>query len=605
MKRRFVVSLILAVFLLSVFTCAVSAAATPETATVKVDTISAWGGDTVSLAVSIENNPGIMSAYFDVEYSKDLTLVSCENQGLWGKGDVYLASTPKNNAFVVSWDHAKTKENIDENGTLLILTFQVAKTATGTLSVSLKQLNDDADNVINNELKPITVNYTSGGVIVETLKLTKVTRVSNGLKLEWNALKDAENYRVYRRVAGTSNWGTEIAANVTATSYVDTKAASGVSYEYTVAAFKNSNKQSTPKASALSGWWIAPAKLKSAVNVAGGIQLSWNKVGGAAGYRVERKEGNGSWKPIKDIPSGSTVSYLDTTAKAGTVYQYRLQAYKGNVKSASGNVIAVQRLTQPTVKVANVATGITASWNKVAGAKGYYVYRQQYSGGKWSGWKEIKTTTAVSYTDKTAKAGVSYQYTVKAYNGSCQSSFKGVSIVRLAQPTVKTANAATGITASWNKVAGAKGYYVYRQQYSGGKWSGWKKIKTTTAVSYTDKTAKAGVSYQYTVKAYNGSYQSSFKGVSIVRLTQPAVKAAKVSSGIKSSWNKVTGAKGYYVYRRQYSGGKWSGWQKIKTTSSVSYTDKTAKKGVKYQYTARAYSGKYQSSFKASTTVKR
>ena len=159
--------------------------------------------------------------------------------------------------------------------------------------------------------------------------------------------------------------------------------------------------------------------------------------------------------------------------------------------------------------------------------------------------------------------------------------------------------------ASWKKVTGASGYYVYRRQSSGGKWSDWKELKKTTALDYTDKTAKAGTTYQYTARAYYDSYKSSYKGVSIRRLAQPAVKVSKVSSGVKSSWKKITGATGYYVYRRQYSGGKWSGWKKIKTTKSLSYTDKTAKRGVKYQYTARAYYGDYTSSYKASTTVKR
>lgn len=70
-------------------------------------------------------------------------------------------------------------------------------------------------------------------------------------------------------------------------------------------------------------------------------------------------------------------------------------------------------------------------------------------------------------------------------------------------------------------------------------------------------------------------------------MTQPAVSVARTSSGIKASWNKVTGASGYYVYRKTGSGG----WTKIKTPRSLYFTDTTAKKGATYYYTVRAYAG--------------
>ena len=79
--------------------------------------------------------------------------------------------------------------------------------------------------------------------------------------------------------------------------------------------------------------------------------------------------------------------------------------------------------------------------------------------------------------------------------------------------------------------------------------------------------------------------------------------ATSQKAGVKVTWGKVTGAKGYEVYRRTYSKGKWSGWTKIKTISSgstVSYTDKTAKKGVTYKYTVRATSDSYKGSYNTS-----
>ena len=216
------------------------------------------------------------------------------------------------------------------------------------------------------------------------------------------------------------------------------------------------------------------------------------------------------------------------------------------------------------------------------------VYRKTAS----SGWKLIASgMSTTSYTDTKAVTGTKYTYTVKAYNGGSNSKYDttGITTIRLVNPAVKTANAAAGINVTWSKVAGAKGYYVYRK-VAGGSYA---RIGSTTSTSYVDKTAKAGTTYTYTVRAYNGSILSSYKGTNVVRLTNPSFTLAKTSTGIKITTTKVAGAKGYYIYRKTGSGS----YSRIATTTSLSYVDKTAKKGVKYTYAVRAYNGKVLSVF--------
>ena len=249
------------------------------------------------------------------------------------------------------------------------------------------------------------------------------------------------------------------------------------------------------------------------------------------------------------------------------------------------------------------------TWNAVGSAKTYTIYKSIYTNGAWSGWTKIKTgVTGTTYTDTTVKSNVNVRYTVKAINGNFTSYIKASNSIKfLATPTVKAANAAKGVTVTWNKVAGAKSYIVYRSVYSGGKWSGWTRVKTgVIGTSYTDTTVKSGATVRYTVKAINGNFTSYIKASNTTKfLAQPTVKVAKTTNGIKASWGKSAGATGYIVYRRTYSGGKWSGWTQIKTTTAVSYTDTTAKAGVTYQYTVRAYSGSYKSSFTPSASIKR
>ncbi len=109
----------------------------------------------------------------------------------------------------------------------------------------------------------------------------------------------------------------------------------------------------------------------------------------------------------------------------------------------------------------------------------------------------------------------------------------------------------------------------------------------------------AGKKHVYTVRAYNGSKTSSYdkKGLTIRRLTNPSMVSAKGSkSGVKVTWKKVKSAVTYDIYRKK-PGGKYTKIATVKGGSKVTYTDKKAKKGVTYYYTARACSGIYKGAY--------
>jgi len=295
---------------------------------------------------------------------------------------------------------------------------------------------------------------------------------------------------------------------------------------------------------------------------------------------------------------------------------------EGKKCSVCGTITVAQKdvakltLATPVVTVKNSATGVKVTWNAIDGATSYKVYRKTYSTKtkKYGSWKTCGTVTATSYVDTNAKSGTKYIYTVKAFNGDTKSGIKNSSsILFLAQPTVKIANASTGVKVTWNKITGATGYKVYRAEYKNGKWSSWKGMKTIdkgSTVSYTDKSAKSGVKYKYTVKAVNGKTASTYKSSSsLLYLAQPKVAVKALSNGIKVAWVQSAGATSYKIYRSEYNAKtkKWSSWKTIKTAKSTSksYVDKSAKKGVKYRYTVKAVNGKVASTYKASSSVKR
>ena len=444
---------------------------------------------------------------------------------------------------------------------------------------------------------------------LETPNVT-VSNATNGVKISWNKISGAKTYTVYKSTYSGGTWSSwkAIKSGVTATTYTDTSVKSGNNVKYTVRAF-NDNNSSDYKASKSIKFLATPTVTVS--NTTAGVKIAWNAIGSAKTYTVYKAVYSGgkwsSWKAIKTGVTGT--SYTDTSVKSNDNVRYTAKAINGNFTSYIKASASIKFLATPTVTVSNAANGVKISWNKITGAKTYTVYRAVYSGGKWSSWKAIKTgVTATTYTDTSVKSNANVRYTVRAVNGRFASYFKASNSIKfLATPTVKAANAAKGVTVTWDKIAGAKTYTVYRAVYSGGKWSGWTAIKTgVTGTSYTDTTVKSGATVRYTVKAINGNFRSNVKtGNTTKYLAQPKVTVAKVSNGIKASWGKITGASGYIVYRRTYTNGKWSGWTAIKTTTAVSFTDTTAKKGVTYQYTVRAYSGDYRSSYTNSSSVKR
>lgn len=339
-----------------------------------------------------------------------------------------------------------------------------------------------------------------------TPSLNKIENTTNGVKITYYS-KGNTGYYIYRK-SGNGNW-TRI-ATTKSSSYVDKTAKSGTTYTYTVRSYFGKTTSGFVK-NGITIKRLADPTVSSASNITAGVQVKWSKVTGATGYIVYRKTGNGSWSRVADIKSGSTVSYIDKTAKSGTAYTYTVRAYSGNTMGDWSSTKTIKRLADPTVSsVSNITSGVQVKWIKTAGATGYIVYRKT-GNGSWSRLATIKSGSTTSYTDKSARSGINYSYTVRACNGTTMSDWHNSKAVkRLSNPAVTSASkTSNGINVKWSKVTGATGYVVYRKTAKG-SWSRIANIKSGSTTSYTDTKASKGVTYIYTVRAYNGSTMSSF-----------------------------------------------------------------------------------------------
>lgn len=98
----------------------------------------------------------------------------------------------------------------------------------------------------------------------------------------------------------------------------------------------------------------------------------------------------------------------------------------------------------------------------------------------------------------------------------------------------------------------------------------------------------------------------SVGGTTASGLSKPKLLSASNSkAGIVLKWKKVSGAKGYYIYRKK-DGGSYKKIKTIKSGETVKYTDKTMPTGMRYVYTVKAYNGSKTSSCdKTGITIRR
>ena len=436
------------------------------------------------------------------------------------------------------------------------------------------------------------------------VKLVSAKVVSGGIQVTWNEADGAAKYKVYRKDASNTVW--KVIAIVTGTSYVDKSAAAGVTYSYTVRGvgadgelspgFDRTGVSATiPKPTAPANVTLGDAKV-----VTGGIQVTWNEADGAAKYKVYRKDASNTvWRVIATVTG---TSYVDKTAAAGVTYSYTVRGVDADGELSPGfdRTGVSATIPKPTAP-ANVTLGdakavsggIQVTWQQADGAAKYRVYRKDAMN---TVWKVIATVTGTSYVDKSAAAGVAYSYTVRGVGADGKTlspgfDRTGVSATISAPTNVKLVGAKAvngGIQVTWQAANGAVKYNVYRKDASN---TVWRVIATVTGTSYTDKTAKIGTKYNYTVRGVAADGKTLSPGYDKTGVSATAApanvtmgSAKAVNSGIQVTWQRAEDAAKYRVYRKDAAN---TGWKAIATVSDTSYVDKTAKIGTKYTYTVR------------------
>ena len=341
--------------------------------------------------------------------------------------------------------------------------------------------------------------------------------------IKWNAVANASQYEVYR--ATTKNGTYTLLGTTTATNYTDNKAGSGYTYYYKVKALAANGAESDYSAVVAGICHCAKPTVKATyMGASGKPYLRWNAVADASQYEVYRATTKSGTYTL--LGTTTATHYTDNKAGSGYTYYYKVRAIS-KVKSTANSVFSVPvagicHCAKPTVK----ATYMGASgkpyikWNAVANVSQYKVYRSTSKNGTYT---LLGTTTATHYTDNKAGSGYTYYYKVRAISkvkSTANSVFSVpvAGICHCAKPTVKITTSAGKPKLTWNAVAGASKYYIYRSTEANGTF---EHLYSTKNLFYTNKSAVAGTTYYYKVKAVSkvkSSANSAFSTVVSIRV---------------------------------------------------------------------------------------
>ncbi|HOD15763.1 MAG TPA: hypothetical protein PK307_00160 [Spirochaetota bacterium] len=253
---------------------------------------------------------------------------------------------------------------------------------------------------------------------------------------------------------------------------------------------------------------------------------------------------------------------------------------------------------------------VTVTWDAVAGATYYQVFRCDTEDGTYEQISGDETETTYDDTDITLLPNVDYYYKVRALNAETESELSDFAAGKLGlepldAPLNVTATDGTHtdkIVVSWDAVTNATYYRVYRSTAFDGTYdliSG-----DETAASYEDTAMTPARDYCYKVKAFNDDQESEYSEYStgMAGLAAPldvAASDATYKDHIAVTWSAVTGADYYRVYRSATSGGTYDLISGDETGTSYNDDDGSLVASTDYFYKVRAFYGTVESSLSA------
>ena len=256
------------------------------------------------------------------------------------------------------------------------------------------------------------------------------------------------------------------------------------------------------------------------------------------------------------------------------------------------SLYAKTKITDYNITTVN-ATSMKVSWDEVPGA---YYYEVKYKLLGDESWIIEKSTDDVETIFDNLKTNGTYVVSLSPVFRIDEENYESFATEKefnmnfaIGNVSAKNINV-TSIRLTIDKVENANGYDIYKSTNN----KTFKKLATTTKLTYDDKKLTTGTRYYYKVRAYTTiAGKKIYTGYSKVVSAIPSVVAPKFTVSVKTynstliRISKVSGAKGYVIYR---STNKDTGYKAITTTTKTTFEDKKLNPGTTYYYKVKGYS---------------
>lgn len=323
-------------------------------------------------------------------------------------------------------------------------------------------------------IKAFTNDTSDNGL--DTADITDISQSGfDSVDISWKCVDDATGYKLYKSTS--PNTGYEMIYDGTACNFHDTEVVCGNTYYYKIVAYNQKQDATSSRVVSVTIALQAPdMSIYSADENT--INLTWNVVEGADGYRVYRSPDGKNYTKIADLSYGKN-TYSDDAGslKYNTDYYYAIKYYK---TVGSEQIESIMSSAQKTQRTLNKVTDLSANtkiynsvvlnWGSNANASGYKIYRSNATNGVS---EEIADIQGLSYTDDVSAytKGSNITYIIKPYILEDGSKKEGCSCSVLAllryEPVknVKLSVINGKLTATWDAFSedsvNVSGYNIY------------------------------------------------------------------------------------------------------------------------------------------------
>ena len=523
----------------------------PNAPTILVGSVSAVPGATVSVDVSLKNNPGINTFVLGFNYdTARLTLKNVAvNPALGGQFQY------KNKAV---WLNGS---DTTYNGVILTLTFEVSENAAeGDAEIAVTY---DAGDIADYDENDVLFERSSGKVsIVKSVKPATPVNVkaaasaTGAVTVSWDPAAGATVYHVHRYKGNTKKY--EYIGETDATEYQATGLSAGTTYYFKVLAVNN--ESGTPYYSAYSSAVSAMAK---EYLTAEGVTLHAVKFPYDGAQHIPAVTVKNAAGKTLSVGTDYTVTYPAGMTEIGT-YTYRIKGTGKYAGSVSKSFTIVPAAVTGVSAAPSAAGKITVSWSKANGATLYYVFRYK---GDTKKYEYVGGTSGTSYTVSGLNGGTTYYFKVlsltkigeKTVYGAAYSQVvtaKCLTVPAVPKTVQAAATAANEITVSWTASANATQYNVYR--YNSTK-KAYVYIGTSKTLSYAAGGLTNGTTYYFKVVPVTkesgltlvGAYSAAVNAKCVGEPAAPTGLTATASgpASVTLTWKTVAAAAEYTVYR--------------------------------------------------------